>query len=493
MSLAVERWDTGVQEPVHTWVPAPDSDRDLLGLAVEFNDLIGMPPLAPWQQLVLGDWLACDRSGGWAAAEWTLIMPRQNGKTHLAILRMLFGLLVLRERLIVFTTHNFGVTKALLDDIRKLIASSEDLSRALSVSMANGSERISTRDGRGTIRFKARTKHGPRGLSQVDLLIFDEAFLLDQDMLEGFTFTQSASRNPSALFLSSAGDHSSVLLLERRNAGHEGGSAHAGFHEWCAEPGAEPGDPQQWLRANPGIGFALRMNRVAQEWDMSRRNPRSFARERLGVWPTVSAVAKAIDVDAYKACVASRVHTPPRGALVSFGVDVEFDRTAASVACAWRDDDGVDRVAVVQHAPSAATVLRRVPDIVGKVSDVRGAAWALRMRPSRDVREAYDRLLADERLFAATRDDAVRQLTWPEYASACQGFAAALAERAVEVDASGSLAAAVMDAVPRFDRDGGWTFERTRDSAPSSSLVAAAIALWTHRKRVTAVERPRIW
>jgi hypothetical protein len=493
MSLPADQWDVGVQVPAYSWVPVPDADRDLLDAAVEFNDMIGLPPLAPWQLLVLGDWLGCDAAGRWATTEWTLIVPRQNGKTHLAILRMLFGLLVLRERQIVFTTHNFSVTKALMDDIRKIIMSSDLLMPALVVSLSNGNERISTSDGRGTIRFKARTRHGPRGLSKVDVLIFDEAFLLEQDTLEAFSFTQAASRNPSTLFLSSAGDQSSGLLLERRRAGHQGGSIHAGFHEWCADPQADPGDRREWLRANPGIGFALRVERVAQEWETSRHSPRSFARERLGLWPVLTSAAKAIRLEHFKACLASRIHHPPAGALVSFALDIEFDRSAASVACAWRDDDGVDRVAVVQHAPNSALVLRRMPEIIGRVADLRGAAWAVRMRPARDVREAYDRLLADERMHASTRDDAVRQLTWPEYASTCQGFAAALAEQAVEVDASGSLAAAVMDAIPKYDRDGGWVFERTRDSAPNSSLVAAAIAWWTHRKRIPSAERPRIW
>ena len=483
----------GVQTPTYTWVPDGAADRSLLDLAVEFNTLCGLPDLAPWQRLVLGDWLAT-AGRQWLATEWTLLMPRQNGKTHLAILRMLFGLLVLRERKIVFTTHNFGVTRALMDDMRRIIAASEHLSKALTVSLSNGFERITTKDGRGVIRFKARSKHGPRGLSQVDLLIYDEAFLLDPETQEAFGYTQSASVNPQTLYLSSAGDPESHVLLDRRRRGHEGGSTIAGYHEWCAYDGDDPADSEVWLRGNPGVGYALRFERLVQEWETGRRNPRSFSRERLGIWPAFSTLGKAVDIDQFGKCLDEGIGKPPADTTVAFAVDVEYDRSAASLACAWHQD-GTDRVVIVQHAPTQSAVLGRLPHSVGAVTDINGQLWSVRLRPSRDVREAFDTVQTNPDLPTTYRPDAVRQLTWAEYASACQGFATAVKERAVRIGPSGALVAAVTDAVPKIDRDGGWVFDRNSESAPNSALVAASIALWSLRERRSAgvMEVPQIW
>jgi hypothetical protein len=477
----------GYQEPTYSWVPEGECDRLLLEMAIEFNDMIGLPPLAPWQILVLGDWLA-GTDDGWLATEWTLIMPRQNGKTHLVILRVLFGLLVLKERHIVFTTHNFGVTRAIMDDLRKIISSSEALTKALVFKLRNGFEQITTRDGRGVIRFKARTKHGPRGLSRVDLIVYDEAFLLDYETLEGFGYTQAAANNPQALFLSSAGTELSTFLKDKRRAGHEGGSTTSGYHEWCAEEGDDYANPAIWLKANPGVGWAMKFRRIAQEWETGRRNPKSFARERLGVWPTFSTVGKAINLESYQECVLDTPVLPTTRDLVTFGLDVEYDRSAASLACAWRAD-GVDHVAIVRFTPKVDEIIAALPDILSKV----GRERSIHMRPSRDVRETYDSLLSNSVLRFQPKQD-VFQLTWPEYASACQGISSSFSKRDIRVIQSASLDAAVLDAIPKIDRDGGWVFHRDKESAPNSSLVAAAMALWALRQKlVGAPPPPAIW
>lgn len=474
----------GYQDPTHCWVPEGDADRSLLELAIEFNDMIGLPALAPWQIIVLGDWLATTPDERWLASEWTLIMPRQNGKSHLAILRMLFGLLVLQERHIVFTTHNFAVTKAIMDEMRKIIAASEKLTKALVLKLSNGYERIATKDGRGAIRFKARTKHGPRGLSRVDLLLYDEAFLLDYETHEAFSYTQAAAHDPQTLFLSSAGDIDSTLLKDRRRSLHEGESTVAGGHEWCAEEGDDYGNPDVWMKANPGVGYAMQYRRIAQEWETGKRNPKSFARERLGVWPSFSSTGKAINLEEFRACLDPDAPLPHFGAQIVFALDTEYDKSAASLAAAWVDAEGNNRVAVVRHTQRVEDIIEALPAVIEKVSWLNPPhQWSIHMRPSRDVREAFDRVYNDPRL-QLVGSKALEQLTWAEYSSSCQTFASALRNKEVLVTPSASLENAVLDAIPKIDRDGGWMYNRGEDKAPNSSLVAVSMALWALRRKL---------
>jgi phage terminase large subunit-like protein len=85
------------------WIPPgkPHPDQEAV---IEFADAAGFT-LQVWQNDVLGDSLLEKRPHKWASFENALVVPRQNGKTELAIARMLAGALVLGERLIIYTAH----------------------------------------------------------------------------------------------------------------------------------------------------------------------------------------------------------------------------------------------------------------------------------------------------------------------------------------------------------------------------------------------------
>ena len=63
----------------------------------QLADKIGMP-LLPWQRFVLEDMLRVDKDGGFIRKTNLLLCARQNGKTHLARMRILAGMFLFDEK-----------------------------------------------------------------------------------------------------------------------------------------------------------------------------------------------------------------------------------------------------------------------------------------------------------------------------------------------------------------------------------------------------------
>ena len=66
----------------------------------EFAEKCGYP-LFPWQKFIANDFLTVDNDGSFKRKTVAVILSRQNGKTMLIALRILFGLFVLEEMSVV--------------------------------------------------------------------------------------------------------------------------------------------------------------------------------------------------------------------------------------------------------------------------------------------------------------------------------------------------------------------------------------------------------
>ena len=79
--------------------------------------------LLPWQRYVLTDMLKVGKDGKWRRKTNLLLVARQNGKTHLARIRILAGLFIFGEMNIVAMSSNRGMA---LDTFRKVVDVIED-------------------------------------------------------------------------------------------------------------------------------------------------------------------------------------------------------------------------------------------------------------------------------------------------------------------------------------------------------------------------------
>jgi len=122
MTAKPKRPVTGAVEPrLHNkFLKGPSRGDEVAQLAED----IGLP-LLPWQRFVLNDMLTVDKNKQFVRKTNLVICARQNGKTHLARMRILAGLFLFNERnhVVISSARSMALTTFrevanAIDDIR---------------------------------------------------------------------------------------------------------------------------------------------------------------------------------------------------------------------------------------------------------------------------------------------------------------------------------------------------------------------------------------
>lgn len=362
----------GVQQPRVSHVPPAASSAG--AEAVDLAASAGLH-LDPWQQLVLDGALGERADGRWAAFEVGLAVSRQNGKGAILEARELAGLFLFGEQLIIHSAHLFETSMEHMLRILQLIESNPDFDRRVKrVSRAHGEEGIELKGGQ-RLKFKTRTKGGGRGLSG-DVVILDEAMEIPAAAMSALMPTVSARPNPQLWYTGSAVDqmvHAHGQVFARiRERGHSGHDPSLAWFEWSVDPDDYNADPRGvaesprfWAIGNPGFGFRIPREYVANE--QRSLDPRGFATERLGIgdWPDMSEGAdQVIPQWQQLADPESKIV-----GTVAFAVDMTPERDWTCIAAAGRTDDGRMHGEItggddLDHRPGSRWVVPRLLELV---------------------------------------------------------------------------------------------------------------------------------
>lgn len=479
-------------------------DRGMSSAGQEAVDLAARAGLIldPWQQFILDQGMREDAAGDWAAFEVCCNIPRQNGKGGVIEARELWGLFIGGERLILHSAHQFKTSKVAFRRIVALIRGCPDLhKRVKAYRFTTGEESVELHDG-AILQFIARSGGSGRGFTG-DCNIMDEAMYLGDDAMDALMPTMAAIRNPQLWYYASAGVGSPSVQLARlrRRAltSLETGvpDPSLAYFEWsinahadeCAPSCTEHDDidaPDSPLKANPGIGYRLTLEKITNE--RLSMSPEGYARERLGVGSYPSDTAdtwQVIGEDAWRALGdgTSRPVDP-----VAFAIDTTPERSHSAICVAGASGDAL-HVEVVDHRPGTGWVVARMVELVDKwkpcaiVVDPGGPAGSL----IPDLKKALvTALQQNEELLVEPK---TRQV-----AGACgQFFDAVVEQRIVHMDqAPLSTALAGADKRPVGD---GWAWARRGVSVDISPLVAATFAVWGHAERahIEPEGAPNLW
>lgn len=230
-------------------------------------------PFFGWQWDTERKILATRKDGLWAHPDVCLIIPRQQGKTQIIALRILYGLFFLGEK-IVYTAQRWDTVEDVYDRIVDIIDRRPSLRRRLDPSKAPEGHTKAGNHGEihllngASLHMGPRTKAVGRGQTKIDLAIFDEAYDIKDRMVTGLTGAQSASDNPQTIFISTAAvadEHPDchVLAGMRRNGLRREPDLYAA--EWRAPDGMSRDDPETWRMCQPSHGVTLRAREVARE------------------------------------------------------------------------------------------------------------------------------------------------------------------------------------------------------------------------------------
>ncbi|MFJ9020795.1 terminase [Streptomyces sp. NPDC102259] len=449
--------------------------------------------LDPWQQHILRVGMGEKPDGSWASFEVAVNVPRQNGKGGVIEARELWGLFIGGEELILHSAHEFKTAKAAFKRIERLIRQTPDLhKRVKTYRQTVGEEGIELHTGQ-LLRFIARSKGSGRGFTG-HCNVMDEDMILGDNEMDALLPTMAAVEDPQIWYLGSAGlGAPSVQLgrLRRRAlAAIEMGEPDPSlsYFEWSVEPHMDecPADctahddvtsDAAVLKSNPGIGYRLSLEKVANE--RSTLSPAGYARERLGVGDYPSDVAdtwQVIGEDAWRALAAAD-STPSDP--VAFAIDMTPERSHAAIGVAgeWR---GGTHAEVVDHRPGTGWILDRAADLHEKWHP---RCWVI------DGAGPAGSLIADleERLGVT-----VVQPKGRDVAAACGQFYDAVAEQTLSHLDQAPLAAALAGAQKRPLGD-AWAWARRIVSVDISPLVAVTLAKWGLGVEVEEEGAPNLW
>jgi phage terminase large subunit-like protein len=206
---------------------------------LDLLNLLGMPML-PWQARYLTQMLGETTAGVWAAPECCLVVPRQNGKSHLLAARILAGLFLVGEELITYTAHRVDTALEIFNYVDRLARSHPDTKKQIRrTTRTGGKETLELMDGR-RLKILARSRATGRGFTG-DCLILDEALeLRDHAPINALLPTLATRDNAQLIYASSAGDAGSVVLASVRERGRRGDDPGLCYVEYAADPHGDP-------------------------------------------------------------------------------------------------------------------------------------------------------------------------------------------------------------------------------------------------------------
>lgn len=332
-----------------------------------------------WQDGIAGLLLAYGDTGVLAhtIGGFGMSLPRQVGKTH-TVISVLFGLCVeYPGMLAIWTSHHVKTNSETFQAVQAYCKRQRIKPFIKQVYLGSGDEAVEFTNG-SRILFGARERGFGRGIPGVDALISDEAQILSQRAMQDMLATLNTSRLGLHVYVGTPPkptDNSEMFVGMRQEA-DSGEASDMVWIECGADDGADIGDINQWLKANPSAPHRTPI--VSIQRLRRRLDDDGFRREALGVWD--SAEVSAFDLVAWGNLKDPSVEPPRRAAVV---IDMSPDRRHCWIGVAGEvDTDAGEKVLVMASESTAAAAVAQVRalmdsrDIV-EVGITSGAARAL--------------------------------------------------------------------------------------------------------------------
>jgi len=326
----------------------------------EFAEKCGYP-LFPWQKYIANDFLTVDETGAFERKTVAVILSRQNGKTMLIALRILFGLFVLGEKSVVAMSSKRGMAEDTFRKVCSIIEANEFLRSQVKLNRGevgyrgNGKEHLDLLNG-ARYEIVAGTSDGARGKS-ANLLFVDELRYISEEAWAAAKPITIAMGNKAQTYVcSNAGDAFSHVLNDLRDKALSYPSKTLGWYEYSAPQHAKPTDRAAWAMSNPSLGITI--TEQGLEEALSVMPMEKFLPEHMCMW--VSSLSSPWPVGSWEA-LADRDLSLPIGPDTFFAFDVAISKRTASLVAGqflpngkigvgimdqWRSDTAVDELQI---------------------------------------------------------------------------------------------------------------------------------------------------
>ena len=312
-------------------------------------------PLLPWQRWVLEDMMKIDKKGMYQRKSILCLVARQQGKTHLARMRVIWGLFYGGEKNHLIMSSNRGMALASFRDIAWTIEHNDFLKdQVKQIRYANGTESIELLNG-ARLDVVAATTDGSRGRT-ADFLWIDEVREISEDAFRAATPVTRARPNAQSLFTSNAGDAFSTVLNDLRERALSYPPKTFGFYEYSAPQYCKIDITSEtfWenvAQANPALGWTV--TRETLEEAIVTSPIETTRTELLCSW--IDSLQSPWPYGALEACSNDEL-VMTVGGYTMFGFDVSPSRRNASLVAGQILPDGKIGFGILQQWESAVAV-----------------------------------------------------------------------------------------------------------------------------------------
>lgn len=429
--------------------------------------------LLPWQEHVLTDMLKVDKDGKFIRKTNLLLIARQNGKTHLARIRILAGLFLFGEMNIVAMSSNRAMA---LDTFRKVVDVIETTpqlnAQIKQVRVANGQESVELISG-ARYEIVAATRDGSRGKT-ADLLFVDEVREISEEAWTAARPVTRARPNSQIFMCSNAGDAFSSVLNNLRNRAISYPPKSLGYWEYSAEDFAKLDDKSAWYQANPALGYLI--DESAIEEAIATSSVEASRTEVLCQW--VSALKSPFPYRAFEELTVQDLQILP-GRPTVFGIDISVTKRDGSLVAGQVMDDGRIAVGVIAQFTSAAQV-----DELKMAIEVN--EWARKYKPRLICFDKYATMTVAERL--ALSGHRIQDMSGQVFYQACSDLLDAIVHQRLIHSGQQSLVDSINNCAAK-ETDFGWRIVRRKSAGDVSASIALAMVVHQLNK---PLEKPMI-
>ena len=313
------------------------------GLIIEAKEAIRLTKnfgndLFHWQRDTIMRWLAVDEDGLLVNRTCGLEVPRQNGKTELVTVRIIYGI-VSRGEHIIFTAQSDATADTIKARVLDFFYENDDPQIKDLLTPKFRKKRLDSYDHLelvtgGRIRFTTRTRMTGLGNTN-DVLINDEAQEMTDAQAAALTPTVSASKlgNPQIIYIGTPPEPSGVGMqfTKVRQKALKRGSGVC-WREWGVENLHDPNDVEAWYATNPSLNLTIMESTVRDIDLVNLTDEDSFNRQRLGWWSGVES-KRAITDEQWERLMTGEVKLAEVPELV-YAVKIAPDRNEISLAVA---------------------------------------------------------------------------------------------------------------------------------------------------------------
>jgi phage terminase large subunit-like protein len=229
---------------------------------LDMIERLKMDKLMPYQEFVLKDMMAVDKKNNYRRKTSLLLISRQNGKSHLGRVRVIWGMFYGDEKKVIIMSANRATSLMLFREIAWIIESTPELkAMTKAIRYANGGERIELLNG-ATLDVISDNSSSPRGRT-ADFLWIDEIREISEDGYKAAVPVTRARANAQTFLTSNAGDHFSSVLNGLVERAKDYPPETFGYYEYSAPQYCKIDITSDWFwrnavaPSNPALGFTI--------------------------------------------------------------------------------------------------------------------------------------------------------------------------------------------------------------------------------------------